>query len=189
MRDLNFFINPHAKRQQTPIARIMLISIAVTIVIIAGITYYLFDQTIKLSKVIGELEAKLSESSFVVARAELDLIKQKIAIIDQYDQSLNEIDAYLLNKTRLDLKTINLITESIPTTVTYNLISATNSEMTLEVISIEDQAKAQLLHNLKATDLFSNVEMQSSSLIEDDAADPNNRILVVNCTFKEVEAK
>ncbi len=189
MRDLNFFINPRAHKKQAPFVKVFLISLAVVLVLLAGVTYYLFDQSQQARSTIRDLESKLADAKIVAARAELDQVNQKIAIIKHYDQSLNDIEEYLATKSQISRQTIDLITSAIPKTITYNMTSLTNTELYLEVLSVDDQAKAQLVHNLKTTELFSSVELQTASLNEEDGAGPSDRILTVYCVFKEVQTK
>lgn len=186
MQDLNFFINPHAKKQQAPIAKILLIAVAVILVLFAGLFYYLFDQTNKANQAIAQLEAQLNDPTVLAARTELAKVQQKIALLKQYDQSLTDIETYLQAQSRIDKVTLDQITAAIPQNVSYTIATITNTDLALEVTSINDDAKAQLVHNLKATDLFSSVQLQSASLVEDETAGPSDRTLVVLCIFKEV---
>ena len=186
MQDLNFFINPHAKKQQAPIAKILIISLVVLLLVFAGLFYYLFDQTNKTNQSIAQLEAQLNDPTVLAARTELAKVLQKTNLLKQYDQSLNDIEAYLQTQTRIDKATLDQITAAIPQNVSYTIATVTNTDLALEVLSINDDAKAQLVHNLKATDLFSSVQLQSASLVEDETAGPSDRTLVVLCIFKEV---
>ncbi|NCA99411.1 MAG: hypothetical protein EOM70_08555 [Clostridia bacterium] len=189
MKDLNFFINPHAKKDHTPIGRILIIAIVVIALAVGGLYFFLNNLNTVLRQEIQSLEDELNSPAVVAKLDEVNAVSKQLSLLKRYDEGLTTIAGALQIDDRIEKATLDTIAAAIPETVTLSNLTITSSDLMLEATSTDLTANAELVRNFKDTGLFATVELLSATSSDDEEAQPDDRTIVIHATLQEVMAE
>ena len=186
MKDLNFFINPHAKKDHTPIGRILIIAIVVIALAVAGLYFFLDSLNTAVRQEIQLMEDELASPAVVAKLDEVNAVSKQLSLLKRYDEGLTTIEGALRVDDRIGKATLDTIAAAIPETVTLTNLTITSSDLMLEATSTDLTANAELVRNFKDTGLFANVELLSATSSDAEDAEVNDRTIVIHATLQEV---
>ena len=186
MKDLNFFINPHAKRDHAPIGRILVIAIVVIALAVGGLYFFLNNLNTAVRQEIQLMEDELSSPAVVAKLDEVNAVSKQLSLLKRYDEGLTTIEGALRVDDRIEKATLDTIAAAIPETVTLTNLTITSSDLMLEATSTDLTANAELVRNFKDTGLFANVELLSATSSDAEDAEVNDRTIVIHATLQEV---
>jgi Tfp pilus assembly protein PilN len=186
MKDLNFFINPHAKRDHAPISRILIIAIVVIALAVGGLYFFLNNLNTALRQEIQLMEDELAAPAVATQIAAVNAVSKQLQLLKRYDEGLTTIEAALKVDDRIAKATLDTIAAAIPETVTLTSLSITSSDLMLEATSTDLTANAELVRNFKDTGLFTTVELLSATRSDAEGAEPDGRSIVIHATLQEV---
>ena len=187
LSDLNFFIDPNAKKEHSSIGIILIAAIAVAALGVVGLFGYMTYRNNRVSQDIARIETELASPQVVDAKAKVDLVNQKLKLLQQYDQGLTAIESALSSDDKIKKAMFDTIAAALPPNITLSALSVTSTDLSLEAISSNPTANAELIHNLKATGLFSSVDLLSANVNTAAGAATTDRVLSVHATLKEVK--
>jgi Tfp pilus assembly protein PilN len=189
MKDLNFFINPNARKGQSHLARNLLIIAAVLVVAIGGLFWLMNDRNNKVQAEIDALQAKLTSAEIVEGHKAYLLARQQLNLLTQYDQGLTAIDTALASQDRIKRDGLDKIAAAIPKEITLTALTFTTTDMVLSAVSDDLTANAELVRNLKDTGLFATVELLTAAKPDEEGTGDEDRILTIQATLTEVIAE
>lgn len=189
MHDLNFFINLNAKKQRTPVLKYLLVALLAVLIAFAGLYAFMQSQINQVQGDVSQLNAELNDPKVKAAKLEVQKQERQLSILNQYDAALVDIESYLERQDRIGREELDKILASIPLDVTVMDMVIDREGITIDAYTANDLAKAQFINNLKQTDLFVSVELQNVQRDYLTISNTNNRTLVYQCLFKEVQSK
>lgn len=189
MHDLNFFINLNAKKQRTPVLKYLLVALLAVLIAFAGLYAFMQSQINQVQSDVSQLNAELNDPKVKAAKLEVQKQERQLSILNQYDAALVDIESYLEQQDRIGREELDTILASIPLDVTVMDMVIDREGLTIDAYTANDLAKAQFINNLKQTDLFASVELQNVQRDYLTISNTNNRTLVYQCLFKEVQSK
>lgn len=186
MKDLNFFINPHARREHAPVGRILIIAVVLIALAVGGLYYYLNNQNAMLRQDIQRLQDELASPAVVAKLDEVNQVTKQLQLLKRYDQGLTTIEGALKIDDRIGKATLDTIAAAIPPAVTLTNLTITSTDLMLEATSTDLTANAELVRNFKDSGLFSLVELLSAAKSDAETAGPDDRTIVIHATLQEV---
>jgi Tfp pilus assembly protein PilN len=186
MKDLNFFISSHAKKEHAPVNRFLLILIVVIVLAVGAPYFFLNDQNNRLRQDVAALQSELARPDVAAQLEEVNRVNTQLQLLKRYSQGLDTIDAALQPGERLKKATLDTIAAAIPPSVTLKSLTLSANDLQLEAASTDLTANAELVHNLKATGLFASVDLQSAAASDAEDAPRNDRTIMVHAILQEV---
>jgi Tfp pilus assembly protein PilN len=186
MNDLNFFINPNAKKESSNLGIFLLSSIIVVAIGVGGFFWFMTARNNRVSQDIASIEAQLASPQVVEGQAKVDLTKQQLKLLEQYDQELTTIESALSPDDKIKKALFDTVSAAFPPSITLTSLRMNSSELSLEAVSTNATANAELIRNLKNTGLFSSVDLLAVNKTMNPSAAPTEQTLQVHASLKEV---
>ncbi len=189
MNDLNFFIDPNAKKNKSSTGLVLIATIAVVALFVVGLFGFWAVRNNRVKNEIVKIEAQIASPEYQQGKMQVDLLNQRLNLLNQYDQSLNQINAFLYNHDPIKKAFMDTIALTIPKDITLVSFNLNSRQMSLEAFSANETANAELIKNLKDTGLFKTVDLNSAIHSDTVNAAPTDRNIVINAMLKEVLTK
>jgi len=168
LKDLNFFFDPNQKKEGNPVGRILIVLIVLSLLMVGGL-YILMDRlNSQVRQSIAIVESQMAAPELLEAQKELNQVKGKLTLLQKYEQGLTYAEEAITRQDRIRKAYLDQIAAALPVEVMLETFQLSGDTLTLEVLSTDDTASAELIHNLKQTGLFSTVELSSTTREETD---------------------
>lgn len=185
MHDYNFF-EQYSKKKSIKINTrspffIALVIIIVFVVLCLGLVGRNLILGMEIQKLNEEIQIKTASKEFMQA----NLLQKKLDAMKQYDTTAEDILKKFEEIDLIGTEIMQKLTSSLPGTVTLTSVTMDNANASL-VFNIPDRkAAAELLLNLKSSELFQEVDLSSIT------SDPNSGLLsaTINAVMKAGEPK
>lgn len=180
-RDINFFQSYEGiKKEKSLVKRYSLIMMIILCTVIGGSLIYNSTQIFILNKVINKLDKKLSSSEIAENLKKAEIIEGKISILNDYNSEINLLIEGVASRGRVSEEILNLLSSTVPSEVSFNDLTISNNEISINAKSDSRTAIAEIIHNLKKLSCINDVYI--GSILENDSYSFN-----IKCTLKDVE--
>lgn len=179
--DINFF-TPYQGQKKEAKNKIIYVYSSVGFLTVAILGTLVWN-TVSLAMLKGQIkdyEAKLSAPEIQEKLAEAREVANKTDILNKYDVGLTEIITAVESREVVSTKILNSISSTLPTEVSFNSINLTNTEVSIQAVSSNRTAIAELQYNLKQLDNVQDVYIGAISGEELYTFD-------IKCVLKDVE--
>lgn len=179
--DINFF-TPYQGQKKEAKNKIIYVYSSVgflTVAILGTLVWNTVNLSILKAQIKG-YEAKLNAPEIQEKLAEAREVANKTDILNKYDVGLTEIITAVESREVVSTKILNSISSTLPTEVSFNSINLTNTEVSIQAVSSNRTAIAELQYNLKQLDNVQDVYIGAISGEELYTFD-------IKCVLKDVE--
>ena len=181
MRDMNFFAPYQGQKKEEQNKNIYVYSLIgfLTVVIVGTFTWNSVNIFL-LNKKIKDYNTKL-ESPEIKEKLNLwNELTRSNEVLNKYNNGLDEIIVGLKTREVVTTDLLNKISSCLPSEVTFNSINITNTEITVQAVSTNRVAIAEVEHNLRELDNIQDVYISGIS---------GNEIYTfdIKCSLKDVE--
>lgn len=162
MLDINLF-SPYIeeKKEIKNMFKYAFIGLA-TLVIISGLYTLWYYSTINtLEKNILEMNNLLDSEDIQVRLLELDRKREEITLLDEYYNSVKDVNSEIDNINKINTDVIDSINASIPNSIYFKSMNIASNIVQIQGISDDRIAVAQLQEKLNKKEEFSNVYIPS----------------------------
>lgn len=176
MNDLNFFTISKKKNTRTQSGLVFLL---VILMLVGAITVYYVMKSTQIRNVesnIQEMETYLDSDEIQSQLIELDQLTEKNKLLQDYYDGFMLVDSNIRNNTQVSSTLMRTVIDVIPVDVVFQNYWISSSEIHIDAMSSDTQAIAEMVYNLKQTDLFTSVLLLdiSSQAVQTDVDDPDN---------------
>ena len=167
MYDLNFFATPIRSEKRSYAGVIGLLVMILVIVAVAA--YYLWQESQAniIRTDIDSKQAYLKSQEVTTKLKELDIIKQKTQLLQNYQATFDVIDSYVDQSALVSTDLLARINATVPQSVIFKNLAIATNIFTIDAVATNNQPIAELIYNLKQTQLFSSVELVNVSLADE----------------------
>lgn len=181
MRDMNFFAPYQGQKKEEQNKNIYVYSLIgfLTVAIVGTFTWNSVNIFL-LNKKIKDYNTKL-ESPEIKEKLNLwNELTRSNEVLNKYNNGLDEIIVGLKTREVVTTDLLNKISSCLPSEVTFNSINITNTEITVQAVSTNRVAIAEVEHNLRELDNIQDVYIGGIS---------GNEIYTfdIKCSLKDVE--
>ena len=181
MRDMNFFAPYQGQKKEEQNKNIYVYSLIgfLTVAIVGTFTWNSVNIFL-LNKKIKDYNTKL-ESPEIKEKLNLwNELTRSNEVLNKYNNGLDEIIVGLKTREVVTTDLLNKISSCLPSEVTFNSINITNTEITVQAVSTNRVAIAEVEHNLRELDNIQDVYISGIS---------GNEIYTfdIKCSLKDVE--
>ena len=179
--DMNFF-TPYTgikKEEKNKKASIYSLAAIVGGVIVITLTWNTIN-TLSVERDIDYYKNKLNDSAMSEKLKEYEDTSKKIDYLNGYDNELTIISEAVKSKEVVTSSLLNSISSTLPTDVSLNSVSLTKGVVTIQAVSKNRTAIAEIQHNLRSLDIVDTVYIGGISGDTDYTFD-------IKCTLKDVE--
>lgn len=180
-RDINFFqAYEGIKKEKSFIKKYSLIMAIILCTVIGGSCIYNSTRIFILNRRINDLEEKLSSDEIVEKLKEAEILEKKISILNNYNSEINSLIEGISTRERISEELLILLSSTVPSEVSFNDLTISNNEISINAKSDSRTAIAEIVHNLKELSCID--EVYIGSILENDSYSFN-----IKCTLKDVE--
>jgi len=180
-RDMNFFSQSQGIKKEAKDKRIYIYSLAgfVAVVIIGTLAWNSINLYLT-GKEIDDYNNKLQATDVQQKLTEFKDTTNKTSILNKYEQDLQIIAKAVDSKDVVTTKLLNELSSTLPTEVSFNSISISNKEITMQAKSSNRTSIGEIEHNLKKLAFIQDVYIGGISGDTEYTFD-------LKCTLKDVE--
>lgn len=179
--DINFFSPYQGQKKEELNKNIYMYSlVGFLVVLIVGTLLWNNVNLVIVKKQIANYEAKLNEPNIQDKIKESEEINKKLDILNKYNSSLINISSGVNSRDVVTTNILNMVSATLPTEVSFNSVNITNTDITIQAVSTNRIAIAEIQYNLKA---LPNVEEVYIGAISGD----DKYTFDIKCTLKDVE--
>ncbi|MFU7515741.1 PilN domain-containing protein [Clostridium sp. HCS.1] len=181
IRDMNFFAAYQGQKKEQKNKNIYVYSLVGFLsVFIVGTLAWNSTNIFLLDNKIKDYNEKLEKEDIKVKIEKWDEISKKDDILKRYDKELSNIVDGLKTREVVTTGLLDKLSSTLPTEVTFNSISITNTDISIQAVSTSRVAIGEIEHNLKKLNNIQDVYICGISGDE-------NYTFDIKCVLKDVE--
>lgn len=181
IRDMNFFAAYQGQKKEQKNKNIYVYSLVGFLsVFIVGTLAWNSTNIFLLDNKIKDYNEKLEKEDIKVKIEKWDEISKKDDILKRYDKELSNIVDGLKIREVVTTGLLDKLSSTLPTEVTFNSISITNTDISIQAVSTSRVAIGEIEHNLKKLNNIQDVYIGGISGDE-------NYTFDIKCVLKDVE--
>ena len=181
IRDMNFFAAYQGQKKEQKNKNIYVYSLVGFLsVFIVGTLAWNSTNIFLLNNKIKDYNEKLEKEDIKVKIEKWDEISKKDDILNRYDKELSNIVDGLKTREVVTTGLLDKLSSTLPTEVTFNSISITNTDISIQAGSTSRVAIGEIEHNLKKLNNIQDVYIGGISGDE-------NYTFDIKCVLKDVE--
>lgn len=181
IRDMNFFAAYQGQKKEQKNKNIYVYSLVGFLsVFIVGTLAWNSTNIFLLNNKIKDYNEKLEKEDIKVKIEKWDEISKKDDILNRYDKELSNIVDGLKTREVVTTGLLDKLSSTLPTEVTFNSISITNTDISIQAVSTSRVAIGEIEHNLKKLNNIQDVYIGGISGDE-------NYTFDIKCVLKDVE--
>ena len=181
IRDMNFFAAYQGQKKEQKNKNIYVYSLVGFLsVFIVGTLAWNSTNIFLLNNKIKDYNEKLEKEDIKVKIEKWDEISKKDDILNRYDKELSNIVDGLRTREVVTTGLLDKLSSTLPTEVTFNSISITNTDISIQAVSTSRVAIGEIEHNLKKLNNIQDVYIGGISGDE-------NYTFDIKCVLKDVE--
>ncbi len=181
IRDMNFFAAYQGQKKEQKNKNIYVYSLVGFLsVFIVGTLAWNSTNIFLLNNKIKDYNKKLEREDVKVKIEKWDEISKKDDILKRYDKELSNIVEGLRTREVVTTGLLDKLSSTLPTEVTFNSISITNTDISIQAVSTSRVAIGEIEHNLKKLNNIQDVYIGGISGDE-------NYTFDIKCVLKDVE--
>lgn len=181
IRDMNFFAAYQGQKKEQKNKNIYVYSLVGFLsVFIVGTLAWNSTNIFLLDNKIKDYNEKLEKEDIKVKIEKWDEISKKDDILKRYDKELSNIVDGLKTREVVTTGLLDKLSSTLPTEVTFNSISITNTDISIQAVSTSRVAIGEIEHNLKKLNNIQDVYIGGISGDE-------NYTFDIKCVLKDVE--
>ena len=181
IRDMNFFAAYQGQKKEQKNKNIYVYSLVGFLsVFIVGTLAWNSTNIFLLNNKIKDYNEKLEKEDIKVKIEKWDEISKKDDILKRYDKELSNIVDGLRTREVVTTGLLDKLSSTLPTEVTFNSISITNTDISIQAVSTSRVAIGEIEHNLKKLNNIQDVYIGGISGDE-------NYTFDIKCVLKDVE--
>ncbi|MDV4149365.1 PilN domain-containing protein [Clostridium sp. AL.422] len=181
IKDMNFFAPYQGQKKEQKNKNIYVYSLVgfLSVVVVGSLAWNSVN-IILVNNKIKTYNEKLEEKVIKEKLAKWDDISKKNSILTRYDNELSNIVDSLNTREVVTTEILDKLSSTLPTEVTFNSISITNTEISIQAVSTSRVAIGEIEHNLKNLNNVQDVYIGGISGDE-------NYTFDIKCVLKDVE--
>lgn len=181
IRDMNFFAAYQGQKKEQKNKNIYVYSLVGFLsVFIVGTLAWNSTNIFLLNNKIKDYNEKLEKEDIKVKIEKWDEISKKDDILNKYNKELSNIVDGLKTREVVTTGLLDKLSSTLPTEVTFNSISITNTDISIQAVSTSRVAIGEIEHNLKKLNNIQDVYIGGISGDE-------NYTFDIKCVLKDVE--
>ena len=181
IRDMNFFAAYQGQKKEQKNKNIYVYSLVGFLsVFIVGTLAWNSTNIFLLNNKIKDYNEKLEKEDINVKIEKWDEISKKDDILNKYNKELSNIVDGLKTREVVTTGLLDKLSSTLPTEVTFNSISITNTDISIQAVSTSRVAIGEIEHNLKKLNNIQDVYIGGISGDE-------NYTFDIKCVLKDVE--
>jgi len=181
IRDMNFFAAYQGQKKEQKNKNIYVYSLVGFLsVFIVGTLAWNSTNIFLLDNKIKDYNEKLEKEDIKVKIEKWDEISKKDDILNRYNKELSNIVDGLKTREVVTTGLLDKLSSTLPTEVTFNSISITNTDISIQAVSTSRVAIGEIEHNLKKLNNIQDVYIGGISGDE-------NYTFDIKCVLKDVE--
>lgn len=181
IRDMNFFAAYQGQKKEQKNKNIYVYSLVGFLsVFIVGTLAWNSTNIFLLDNKIKDYNEKLEKEDIKVKIEKWDEISKKDDILNRYNKELSNIVDGLKTREFVTTGLLDKLSSTLPTEVTFNSISITNTDISIQAVSTSRVAIGEIEHNLKKLNNIQDVYIGGISGDE-------NYTFDIKCVLKDVE--
>ena len=184
MRDYNFFSSIETKGGSGKKQNVVMVGAIAGLAIVAVICLLLFGVQMLLKWSISSSNAYLMANN--PKSSDLVIMQNKIEIIKKYSAYINAITNDIGGIDKINKDLLDKINSAMPRATYILNVTMKEDGIDLKVISDNKSKASELVHNMKALDIFKEVNLGS---VSNEAAPATGIKINVICKYKDVVAK
>ncbi len=188
MYDLNFFSVPTKTKKRSAVLPIGILVILLTAGAIAGWYLWQASEMKDIQSDIDRMQAYLDAEPVNSQLAELEVWKQKTQLLQNYQTTFGLIDANLDASKFVSRSLLDQISATLPPGVAFQSMGINGLNLSIEGTAPTSLEAAELLHNLKASGLFTTVHLQQLTVESNEAVEEVLQRFTITATAKGVVA-
>ncbi len=179
-QDINFFKPYQTEKTERKSQNIYLYTLIGFTVLAIGATYAVNAiQLMSINREINSLTEELNAPDLQEQIRQSDVVFQILEILEQYDTAIVKLDENIISRDIISTQKLDFISSTIPSNVSFNSLSVTNTNIIIAAISKDRESIAEVQHNLKQLPFVDDVVISSIGGAEEFT-------FTLNCVLKEV---
>ena len=162
--DMNFFAPYVGEKKEKQNKNLYIYSVgAILALFILGSLVLNTTSIIILNNKIKYYNNELSKSEVIEKIAKYDDLNNKQNILNSYNKSITNIVYSLKTREIVTNNLLDKLSSSIPSDITFNNVTISNSEVSIQAVSTTREAIAEVQHNLRELDNIEDVYISGIS--------------------------